>query len=239
MIEPQEGDSSLPQPLSGLEVLWRPIPAMRRLVADRSLLPALVVVALSAAVNVAAALLAALTLSRSFTPALFPQTPPAQYEQLRQMMPLMFSLLPVAGLVAPFVLWLLLAGVLHLVSSAFGGRGPFRGTLLITGVASAANIVGSATQTVSSGLQYALGPSSAAATALGGISSLLGLAALVWFAILVVIGLQEARTLSQGGAIGTCGVSCAGCTLLPVLLMCLLIVFGAVVGGVMSGAAAP
>lgn len=239
MNEPQQPASSLPEPLSGLEVLWRPVPAMSRLVARGSLLPAFVVVALWSAVNVVAALLGSLTLSQTLAPAMFPQMGPAEYDQVRQMMSLMLVWAPIAALVLPFIGWLLLAVLLHLVSSAFGGHGPFRSTLLVTGVASSANIVLSGVQVLTSGLQYALGPSAMVGTALSSTVSLLGLGTLVWYAILVIIGLQSARGLTQGRAVGTCGVTCAGCTLLPVLLMCALMVFGMAVGGALFGSGAP
>jgi hypothetical protein len=88
------------------------------------------------------------------------------------------------------------------------------------------------------GLQILLGPENSAtgsltAIAIAGLSSLLGIAALVWFIVLAVIGAAFARRVGYGESAGSCAISCAGCA---GLILIVAVVFGVLIA-VLIGAA--
>lgn len=111
----------------------------------------------------------------------------------------------------PFVFWLLISGLMHLVTRFFGGTGPFSATLAVVGVAGVPFVIYAALQIPATGLQIVLGPENAAAAVLSLLVSLLGLASFAWFAALVVVGTALARRVGYGESAGSCAISCAGC----------------------------
>jgi hypothetical protein len=191
-----------------LSVIWAPVAALSRVAEERRVLAGFAVTALYAVLSlVAAALaffggLAEAQLGAGGTP-----VPP----EVRDLL-VPFSILALVFVaVWPFVFWLLVSGPMHLVTRFFGGTGPFSATLAVVGVAGVPFVISAALQIPATGLQVVLGPENAAATVLSLLASLLGLAALVWFAVLVVVGTALARRVSYGESAGSCALSCAGC----------------------------
>ena len=147
-----------------------------------------------------------------------------------------FSL--ISGVVYPFVSWLLVSGLMQLVTRFFGGTGPFSGMLAAVGVAHVPLVISTVAGLPITGLQILLGPENPAtgsltAIAIAGLSSLLGIAALVWFIVLAVIGAAFARRVGYGESAGSCAISCAGCA---GLILIVAVVFGVLIA-VLIGAA--
>ena len=69
---------------------------------------------------------------------------------------LVFAL--VFAVLSPFLFWLLVSGLMHLVTRFFGGSGPFSGTLAVVGVAQAPLVLSSVLAIPLTGLQIALTP---------------------------------------------------------------------------------
>jgi len=155
----------------------------------------------------------------------------------------------VFSVVWPFVSWLLISGLMQLITRFFGGTGPFSGMLAVVGVAHVPYLIERLIQILLAGLQILLVPDPAtaadpttggglAATLLGLLSFLLWLAALVWFVILVVIGAAFARRVGYGESAGSCAISCAGIVgLILIVGVVLAVVVAALVWAV--GAAGP
>jgi hypothetical protein len=153
------------------------------------------------------------------------------------------------SVVWPFVSWLLISGLMQLITRFFGGTGPFSGMLTVVGVAHVPYLIERLIQIPLAGLQILLVPDPAtaadpttggglAATLLGLLGFLLWLAALVWFVILVVIGAAFARRVGYGESAGSCAISCAGIVgLILIVGVVLAVVVAALVGAV--GAAGP
>jgi hypothetical protein len=150
----------------------------------------------------------------------------------------------VFSVVWPFVSWLLISGLMQLITRFFGGTGPFSGMLAVVGVAHVPYLIERLIQILLAGLQILLVPDPAtaadpttggglAATLLGLLSFLLWLAALVWFVILVVIGAAFARRVGYGESAGSCAISCAGIVgLILIVGVVLAVVVAALVGAV-------
>ena len=141
--------------------------------------------------------------------------------------------------VFPFVVWLLVSGLMHLVARFFGGTGPFSATLAVVGVAGVPFVIYAALQIPVTGLQIVLGPENVVATVLGLLVFLVGLGALLWFAVLVVIGSALARGVGYGESAGSCAISCTGCAGLIILLGVALFVLVAVLAGAAGAAGRP
>jgi hypothetical protein len=148
----------------------------------------------------------------------------------------------VIGVLSPFVNWLVVAGVMHLVTRFFGGTGPFSGTLAAVGVAQVPLVLASVISLPLAGLGAVLGPEDftqgggTALTILGVLNGLIGLAAFVWFVVLVVIGSALARRIGYGESAGSCAISCAGCLGLIILVVVavgviIALAFGGLGGG--------
>lgn len=99
---------------------------------------------------------------------------------------------------------------MQLVTQYFGGAGAFSGMLTVVGVAQAPLVFSGLVQLSIVGLQVALGPQNTAADVAGLLSRLLGLLALMWFVVLVVIGATLAPHIGYGESAGSCAISCAG-----------------------------
>jgi hypothetical protein len=148
----------------------------------------------------------------------------------------------------PFISWLLISGLMQLVTRFFGGTGPFSGMLAVIGVAHVPSVIERTVQIPLAGLQILLAPDPAAAdstaggglaaTVLGLLSLLLWLAAFVWFVVLVIIGAALARHVGYGESAGSCAISCAGIVgLILVVGVILAVVVAALIGVV--GSAGP
>jgi hypothetical protein len=171
---------------------------------------------------------------------------PPEFEEF---FPAFFVFGLVFSVVWPFVSWLLISGLMQLITRFFGGTGPFSGMLAVVGVAHVPYLIERLIQIPLAGLQILLVPDPAtaadpttggglAATLLGLLSFLLWLAALVWFVILVVIGAAFARRVGYGESAGSCAISCAGIVgLILIVGVVLAVVVAALVWAV--GAAGP
>jgi len=155
----------------------------------------------------------------------------------------------VFSVVWPFVSWLLISGLMQLITRFFGGTGPFSGMLAVVGGAPVPYLIERLNQIPLGDLEILLVPDPATAadpttgggltaTLLGLLSFLLWLAAFVWFVILVVIGAAFARRVGYGESAGSCAISCAGLVgLILVVGVILAVVVAAIIGAM--GSAGP
>lgn len=219
--------------MEALAVIWSPVSTLARVAEERRVLLGFGVVALYAAlslINVAFAVL-------------FGVAQP-QFEAGGEELPPMFEdLLPfievfsiINAVVGPFVLWLLVSGLMHLITRFFGGTGPFSGMLTVVGVAQVPFVIEAVVGFAITVLQIVLLPEglapedpetiSPAVTAVGLLGLLLGLAFLLWHATLVVIGAAFARRVGYGESAGSCAISCAG---LVGLILIVVVVFAVLI----------
>ena len=207
-----------------VSVLWRPVDALAHVARERNVLVGFAVVALWAVVGLISSGIGIATGATTRAFEQNPEIPPELVTVLRQVTgvgALVFSAL------APFLWWIVLAGLMYLITGFFGGRGPFPAMLAVTGVAMIPWVVQSLVGIPLAALQLALGnPSSAGGLAgtagLTGISVLLGLGALAWHIALVVIGGRFAREVTYGQSGGSCALSCVGCLGIAFVLTLLL-----------------
>jgi hypothetical protein len=206
--------------------------ALARVAEERRVLLGFGVTGLYAALNLISA---SLLVFGGLTQAQFQQPGgPSPTPELVDFLPAINVFSVVFSVVAPFVQWLLVAGVMQLVTRFFGGTGPFSGTLAAVGVAQVPFVISGAIQLPIVGLEVALGPQNTAATVAGLLSSLLGLLALLWFIVLVVIGAAFARRVGYGESAGSCAISCAGCVGLILIVGVIFAVLIALFIGVAS-----
>lgn len=223
--------------MEGLAVIWAPVRTLASIAEERRVLLAFGIVALYAALGLVANSLAV------FGGLMQPQLEaggaelPPEFEDLLVTYIEVFSL--ISAVLAPFISWLLVSGLMQLITRFFGGTGPFSGMLAAVGVAHVPFVISTVLGIPIIGLQIVLGPENLAAgspigLAIGGLSSLIGLAALAWFVVLVVIGASFARQISYGESTGSCAISCAGCTGLILIVLVIVGVLIALLVGVAS-----
>jgi hypothetical protein len=224
--------------VEALAVLWAPVRTLSRVARERRVLLAFGVTALYAALSLVSSGLAVFggLLEQQMQPAGAPPLPPEIDDFLA--VGLVFAL--VFAVLSPFLFWLLVSGLMHLVTSFFGGSGPFSGTLAVVGVAQAPLVVSSVLAIPLTGLQIALTSQDVAAaepslglagTLVGLLSGLIGLAAFLWFAALVVVGSSFARRVGYGESAGSCAISCAGCFGLIIVVSVAIVALVAIVAG--------
>jgi hypothetical protein len=227
--------------LRALAVIWAPLRTLARAAEERWVLLAFGIVALYAALNLVGTGLGAFSALEQLRSGPQGAELPPEFEEF-------FTAFFVFGLVFsvvwPFVSWLLISGLMQLITRFFGGTGPFSGMLAVVGVAHVPYLIERLIQILLAGLQILLVPDPAtaadpttggglAATLLGLLSFLLWLAALVWFVILVVIGAAFARRVGYGESAGSCAISCAGIVgLILIVGVVLAVVVAALVGAV-------
>lgn len=232
--------------MRALAVIWAPLRTLARAAEERWVLLAFGIVALYAALNLVGTGLGAFSALEQLRSGPQGTELPPEFEEF---FPAFFVFGLVFSVVWPFVSWLLISGLMQLITRFFGGAGPFSGMLTVVGVAHVPYLIERLIQIPLAGLQILLVPDPAtaadpttggglAATLLGLLSFLLWLAALVWFVILVVIGAAFARRVGYGESAGSCAISCAGIVgLILIVGVVLAIVVAALVGAV--GAAGP
>ena len=232
--------------MGALAVIWAPVRTLARAAEERWVLLAFGIVALYAALNLLGTGLGAFSALEQLRSGSQGADLPPEFEEF-------FTAFFVFGLIFsvvwPFVSWLLISGLMQLITRFFGGTGPFSGMLTVVGVAHVPYLIERLIQIPLAGLQILLVPDPAtaadpttggglAATLLGLLGFLLWLAALVWFVILVVIGAAFARRVGYGESAGSCAISCAGIVgLILIVGVVLAVVVAALVGAV--GAAGP
>ena len=232
--------------MGALAVIWAPVRTLARAAEERWVLLAFGIVALYAALNLLGTGLGAFSALEQLRSGSQGADLPPEFEEF-------FTAFFVFGLIFsvvwPFVSWLLISGLMQLITRFFGGTGPFSGMLTVVGVAHVPYLIERLIQIPLAGLQILFVPDPAtaadpttggglAATLLGLLGFLLWLAALVWFVILVVIGAAFARRVGYGESAGSCAISCAGIVgLILIVGVVLAVVVAALVGAV--GAAGP
>jgi hypothetical protein len=229
--------------LGSLAVIWAPVRTLSRAAEERRVLLAFGIVALYAALSLVGTGLGTFSALEQLQSGPQAAELPPEFEGF---FTYFFVFALVFSVVWPFISWLLISGLMHLVTRFFGGTGPFSRMLAVVGVAHVPSVIERVIQIPLAGLQILLVPDSAAAadpttggslaaTGLGSLSFLLWLAALVWFVILVVIGGAFARRIGYGEVTGSCAISCAGIIgLILVVGVALAVVIAAIVGVVGS-----
>jgi hypothetical protein len=209
---------------------------LARVAEERRVLLGFGVVALYAAVGLVGSVLAVF-----FFPQMLPglgaaaRLPPG-FEDLLPFIEV-FSL--ILAVVSPFVWWLLVSGLMQLVTRFFGGSGPFSGMLAVVGIAGVPLVISTVVQFPITVLQSVIGPENPAtgnptAIIVTLLSSLLGLAFLLWYAALVVIGTAFARRVGYGQSAGSCAISCGGCLGLILIVIVVLALVAVLVGAAIS-----
>ena len=219
--------------MEALAVIWAPMSTLARVAEERRVLLSFGVVALYAVLGLAGSALAVLG---GLTQAQFEtgqaQPLPPGFEDILDYVGV-FSL--VSAVIQPFVLWLLVSGLMQLVTRFFGGTGPFSAMLAVVGVAQMPLVLSVALYIPITGLQVVLDPpdqsGGSVTTVLGLLSALLGLAFLLWHVALVVIGAASARRVGYGQSAGSCAISCAGCVGLILIVVVVFTVLVAVIVG--------
>jgi hypothetical protein len=218
--------------LEVLAVLWAPVRVLRDAAVQKRVLAAFIVTALYAALGLAGSVV---TVLGGATRAQFegqPQgLPPGTIENIREATEVG---LVVSSVLTPFVVWIAVSLTMQFVTRFFGGGarvgisgtnavsdsdGSLAATLAAVGVSGVPLVISSAIGLVFSVLRVALGVQSTAGIVLGYVAGLLGLAAFVWYVVLVVIGAAQARNLGYAESAGSCAVSCVGCAGLIILVL--------------------
>jgi hypothetical protein len=226
--------------LETLAVIWAPVSTLARVAQERRVLLAFGLVALYAALGLIGGAIATFGgLTQAQFEAGQAQPLPLGFEDLLAYVGV-FSL--VLAVIQPFVLWLLVSGLMQLVTRFFGGTGPFSAMLAVVGVAQVPLVISAAIYIPITGLQVVLGPAdhsgASVTTVLGLLSGLLGLAFLLWHVTLVVVGAAFARRVGYGQSAGSCAISCAGCVGLILIVVLVFVVLVAVIAGA-AGAGGP
>lgn len=226
--------------LEALAVIWSPVSTLSRVAEERRVLLGFGIVAVYAALSLVGSVLAVFFFFPQMLSGFEAAGLPPGFEDLVPFIEV-FSL--IYAVASPFVLWLLVAGLMQLITRFFGGTGPFSGMLAVVGVAQVPLVIAAVIGIPIAGLQVVLLPEgltlgdpatiSPAANTIGWLNSLLGLAFWLWHAALVVIGAAFARRISYGESVGSCAISCGGCL---GLILIVGVVFGVLIG-VLVGAA--
>ncbi len=190
-------------------MIWAPVRTLARVAEGQRVLLGFIVTALYAILSLIVGVIDALggLTASQFSPRNFPGLPPEFYESVPEVVSVALLIFAVVG---AFVWWLLVSALMQLVTSFFGGAGPFSAMLAVVGVASVPFVIQAALQILLTGSQAALGPESGATSVIGTLTSLIGVAFLVWHVVLVVIGASFARRVGYGQSAGSCAISCAG-----------------------------
>jgi Yip1 domain len=215
--------------LGVIEVVWAPVRVLRDAAAHKKLLAAFIVTALYAALGLAGSVVAVLGgVTRAQFDVRPPGLAPGTIENVRVAAEVA---LVVSSLLTPFVVWVSVSLFMQFVTRYFGGGarvgaetsavpdGSLAATLAAVGISGVPMVISSAIGLVLGVLQVAVGAQSTAGVSLGYAAGLLGLAAFVWYVVLVVIGVAQARNLGYAESAGSCAVSCVGCAGLIILVV--------------------
>ena len=208
--------------MEALSVIWAPVSVLARIAEERRVMLGFVVVALYGALSLVTAAIAVLggLYAGQLTPQIIRDLSPEFYENAPRLISVALLVLAIAN---PFLWWLAISALMQLVTRFFGGTGAFSAMFAIVGVANVPFVIQAALQLSLIALQIAIGPESVATYIIGTLTTLLGLAFLVWHVVLVVIGAAFARRIGYGQSAGSCAISCAGCA---GLILIVAVVFG-------------
>lgn len=219
-------------------MIWSPIRTLRGVAERRSALPGFVVVTVCAASDFAVSTVFVLSgatrrqLERSFGQTGQPALPPGLLETFGRALEVG---VPIVALLSPFLSWILFSLLMQLTTRFFGGAGPLSSMLGVVGVAQVPFFISGILNALLSGLQLWFGMETPAGVTIGYLVSLVGLAAFLWYVVLVVIGAAQARGVGYGESAGSCALSCVG---LGSLIIVLVMVAGIGIF-IVAGAAAP
>jgi hypothetical protein len=214
--------------LDVLAVVWAPVRVLRDASVRKRVMAAFIVTALYAALGLAGSVVAVLGgVTRAQFEGQPPGLPPGTVENIREATEVSIV---VSSVLTPFVVWISVSLFMQFVTRFFGGGaragtpnvvsdGSLAATLAAVGVSGVPLVISSCVGLVLSGLRVGLGVESTAGIVLGYVAGLLGLAAFVWYAVLVVIGVAQARNLGYAESAGSCAVSCVGCAGLIILVV--------------------
>ena len=227
--------------MEALAVIWAPVRMLARIAEERRVLLGFGVVALYAALGLIGGAIA------TFGGLMQPQFETGQTQPLppgvEDLLVYVGVFWLVSAVIQPFILWLLVSGLMQLVTRFFGGTGPFSAMLAVVGVAQAPLVISATIYIPITGLQVLLDPadqsSSSVITVLGLLSGLLGLAFLLWHVALVVIGAAFARRVGYGESAGSCAISCTGCVGLILIVVLVFVVLVAVIVGAAGSGGPP
>lgn len=218
-----------------MAVIWSPVRTLRRVAEGRSALPGLLVVAAYAALGLilsAASVLSGATRrqieqQQSAQPGLPPGFQDAFVRGLE-------IGLPIFAMLSPFFIWISISLLMQLVTRFFNGTGPLSSMFGVVGVAQVPFFISTVLSSLVALPQFFSDVPEQTALALGLAINAIGLAFLVWYAVLVAIGAAQARNIGYGESAGSCAISCAGLAVLIILVAVILglgaaIVFGAAV----------
>ncbi len=161
--------------------------------------------------------------------------PPGFAEDISQAAGLFAPAAIVFSVLSPFVYWTVVSLVMQLVTRFFGGEGPISAMFAAVGVAHLVFVLSSLVSLPLTLLQSALGAGEPAAQVVGLLESLLTIAFLLWYVVLVVIGAAKARNISYGESTGSCAISCAGCLGLVIATVVAIVVLITVLAGAAGG----
>lgn len=208
------------------EVLRNPRPVLQAVGRERRVWTGFLVVGLWAAMSLV------LTVSFLFGGGLraeqFPELSPVAFAQLEGGLRVF---VPLSAILFPFVWWLGVSALMHLTVRLFGGRASLPSMLAVVGVACAPWVAGYLVQIPLGLSQMVLGDQSAASTVIGGLGFVVSAGALVWHAVLVVLGARLVAGTSYRGAGASCALTGLGCAVAAMFLgITLLTLFVALSG---------
>ncbi len=208
-------------------VLTAPADVMARVARQRKVVLGLAVVALLAGIGLISSLIGIATgaARNALDSPQLRQLPP-ETRQFAENIGAVSS--PIGAVLGPFILWLLISGLVYLAARVFGGRGPFAAMLAVAGVALMPMVLSSLVGLLLSALGALVGANAGVAALLGLVNFVVSLIALVGVFALVIIGTRFAQGLTYGQSGGACALSCGGCVGLVLLLFIVLV---ALVGG--------
>lgn len=209
-------------PLGLLAVIWKPVPTLRRVAAERRAFPGFVMVVLYAALGLISSTVFSLAgvARRQIEQQPSRGLPPGFEDAVARATEIAA---PISAALTPFLLWVLVSLLMQLTTRFFGGAGPLSSMLGVVGVAQAPFFISGVLSILLVGAQLLVGVGTPVGSLLGNLVSLVGFAFLIWYAVLVVIGASLARNIGYGESAGSCAISCVG---LGVLIILVVIVAG-------------
>lgn len=199
-----------------ISVIWSPARVLGEIAESRNVLAGFLVVAASAALSLISSV--AFFLSGTYESQLEDQLrapgsgiPPDLAEDMTRLAGSFAPAAIIFSVLSPFVYWLVISLVMQLVTRLFGGSGPLSAMFAVVGVSHIVFILSTLVSLPLIPLQSALGAGNPVAQVVGLLGSLLSVAFLLWYLVLVVIGAAKARNIGYGESAGSCAISCAGC----------------------------
>lgn len=206
-------------PLGAVAVIWAPVRTLRSVAGERRAFPGFVVVAAYASLSLilsTALVLGGVTRRSIEQQPVQPGLPPGFEDTLVRVSEVA---VPALAVLSPFAIWLAVSLLMQLATRFFGGTGPLSAMLGVVGVAQAPFFISGVLGALLTGLQLLVGAGTPVGVALGYLVSLVGIAFLLWYVVLVVIGAALARNIGYGESAGSCALSCVGLGILIIVVV--------------------